>query len=190
MNHMKNRHHKLFLEFFFPAHGWSVGPHTRVHSPVPRVGLKFRACGLCTPDLTCIAVIGWEFWVSRQTRCTPDVQRKMFIIILITSSYSNCVPLGVIAWCVPRGRGGGNFFLGDRMGKFRCDHRLENLAGKILYSRNSQMCFFFYFKQRATCYVLLTQYTQSTQLYFIVKSVLLYKRYFFKHKGSSWGEKV
>lgn len=190
MNHMKNRHHKLFLEFFFPAHGWSVGPHTRVHSPVPRVGLKFRACGLCTPDLTCIAVIGWEFWVSRQTRCTPDVQRKMFIIILITSSYSNCVPLGVIAWCVPRGRGGGKFFSWGSNGEISMWPQTgESCRENFVFEKFSNV-FFFYFKQRATCYVLLTQYTQSTQLYFIVKSVLLYKRYFFKHKGSSWGEKV
>lgn len=64
MNHMKNRHRKLFLEFFFfSARGWSVSPHTCVHSPVPRVGSKFRACGLCSQDLTCTVVIGWEFWV-------------------------------------------------------------------------------------------------------------------------------
>jgi len=120
----------LFLEFFFfpPAHGWSVGPHTRVHSPVPRVGSKFRACGLCNQDLTCTAVVGWEFWV---------LERNMRRVLIYRQGLCQMCSARYLSWLLVRailstigrycavcttGGGGGEraiiFYSGTRLGNF------------------------------------------------------------------------
>ena len=77
--------------------------------------------------------------VNIQARFMPDVQRK--ILIVITSSCNIEYHWALLRGLYHGGRGWGEgnyFLLGDQIGKFRCDHGLENLARKISYSGNSQ----------------------------------------------------
>jgi len=148
MNRMKNRHHKLFLEFFFPAHGWSVGPHTRVHSPVRRVGLKFRACGLCNQDLTCIAVTGWEFWVlereirrvlaNRRGLCQMCSARYLSLSWLLVRTVGRDRLV-----CTTRG-GGAIFYSGIGWRNFDVTTDWKILQGKFCI-REILKCSFFFF---------------------------------------------